>query len=229
MKELQQAVGDAFEKIVAAGTIEAAIEKKLTETVTSIIDHELRSYSDFGKALEAHVKSAINVDLQRLELPGYNDLILKLISRQVAAQLDSQLAAHVEKQMTELLAPPPAEIKLSDLLKQFIDNKASDCPCDGPEAISLHVERSSGGYAHVYFDEKEHQQKYSCEYSIHIDSEGKVYSLKIKEQDPKKQIFVGPFYNFERRIFQLYAAGTKLIIDGDDADAFDTYYPGRDY
>ena len=51
MNELQQAVGAAFEKIVAAGTIEAAIEKKLTETVTSIIDHELRSYSDFGKAL----------------------------------------------------------------------------------------------------------------------------------------------------------------------------------
>lgn len=228
MNELQQAVGTAFEKIVSAGVIETAIEKKLTETIISIIDHELRSYSDFGKALEAHVKKAVNVDLGRLELPGYNDLILKLIERQVAAQLDNQLAAQIEKQMAELLAPPAAEIKLSELLKDFIETKASDCPCDGPDSISLHVEKSSGGYAHVYFDEEDDRAKYSCKYAIHVDNEGKTYSLKIDEKDPKKQLFVGPFYNFERRLFQLYAAGTKLVIDGEDEGDFDTHYPGRD-
>lgn len=229
MHELQQAVGAAFEKIVNAGVIEAAIEKKLTETVISIIDHELRSYSDFGKALEAHVKQAVNVDLGRLELPGYNDLILKLIQRQVATQLGNQLAAQIEKQMTELLAPPAAEIKLSELLKDFIETKASDCACDGPDAISLHVEKSSGGYAHIYFDEQEDCSKYSCKFAIHVDNDGKAYSVKIDEKDPKKQLFVGPFYSFERRLFQLYAAGTKLVIDGDDENDFDTAYPGRDY
>lgn len=35
-------------------------------------------------------------------------------------------------------------------------------------------------------------------------------------------------HGFKRRLFQLYAAGTKLIIDGDE-NSINTYYPGRDY
>jgi site-specific DNA-cytosine methylase len=120
MQELQQAVSNAFANVVAAGTIEKAIEEKLTSTITSIINEELRSYSDFGKALSEQVKAAMQVDFSNLELPGYNDLILKLIRAQVEHQASTSIAAQVEAQMKELLAPAPAEIKLSELVEEFI-------------------------------------------------------------------------------------------------------------
>lgn len=229
MQDLQNAVSAKFAEIAASGAIEAMIEKQLTETISSIIKDSLRSYSDFGKGIEQAVKKAVNVDLARLELPGYNDLILKLIQRQVSAQMENAMATQIEEQMRDLLSSPPTEIKLSDLLKEFIEHEASDCVCDTPDRISLHVEKRSDGYTHIYFDKDENKSEYSCAFALHVTPDGKVYSLKIDEENPKKKLFAGPFYNVERRIFQLYAAGTRLIVDGDSEDDFDTSYPGRDY
>ncbi len=56
--------------------------------------------------------------------------------------------------------------------------------------------------------------------------DGRVYSVRINEIAPKNALFIGPIYGFERKLFQLYAAGTKLVIDC-DVDDIDTSYPGR--
>jgi hypothetical protein len=233
MQDLQNAIAASFDKIASAGKIEEMIEKQLTETIGGIIKDSLRSYSDFGKALEEKVKAAVNVDLRNLELPGYNDVILKIIERQVAGQLEGSIAKNVEKQISELLAPPPAEIKLSELLNEFIKSKSQDaaCLCYGRERISLHIERSDAvaGYVGIYFDEKDGVSKYSCNIQLNVTDDGSVFGIKINEHDPKKTLFVGPLFGFERRLFQLYAAGTKLIVDGDSEDDFDTHYPGNDY
>jgi hypothetical protein len=232
MQELQQAVANAFANVVAAGTIEKAIEEKLSKTITSIIDDELRSYSDFGKSLHEHVKASMAVDFSNLGLPGYNDLILKIVRRQVEAQVNATIAAQIEPQLTELLSPAPAEITLTQLIAEFIKDRSDyhGCSCDSPDQITLIVEGSESvdGYHHIYLDEEEGKSKYSCAIQIATNKESEVYSLKIDDRDPKKALFVGPLYNFERRVFQMYAAGTKLIVDGNE-DSIDTHYPGRDY
>ena len=232
MQELQNAVANAFANILSAGVIEQEIEERLTKTITSILDEQLRSYSDFGKALGDHVKQAMQVDFDHLGLPGYNDLILKTIRHQVNQLADDSIAKHVEEQMRELLSPAPAEIKLSQLVAEFIKDKHDDysCSCDGPERIALFVvgSRSGGpvGYHNIYLDKDEDKSQYSCAIRIATDEDGRVYSLKIDEVDPKKTLFIGPLWNFERRLFQMYAAGTKLIVDGDE-HSIDRYYPGR--
>lgn len=228
MEQLQQAVTDSFKKIVESGVIEAAIEKKLTETINSILDSELRSYSDFGKQLGAQVKSALNVDFSNLQLPGYNDLILRIVRKQVDALVTNSVALHVEEQMTALLAPPPAEIRLSKLVADFIEaNKPDGCACGESDHISLLVEKSEHGYCHVYMDKDAGKSKYSCDLQVHVNSDGRVYSLKINDKEIGKSLFIGPMYGFDLDLFQMYAAGTKLIVDGDE-DSIDTYYPGHD-
>jgi hypothetical protein len=229
MEQLQQAVTDSFKKIVESGVIETAIEKKLTETINSILDTELRSYSDFGKQLGAQVKSALNVDFSNLELPGYNDLILKIVRRQVDGHVAQSVAAHVEEQMAALLAPPPAEIKLSKLVADFIESKKSDdCSCSGSERISLHIEEINYGGYWIFMDPAEGKEKYRCGVRIGVSSDdNRVFSLNIDEKNAKSTLFVGPMYNFERDLFQMYAMGTKLIVDK-DADDIDTRYPGHD-
>lgn len=236
MQELQQAVSNAFANVVAAGTIEKVIEEKLTSTITSIISEELRSYSDFGKALGEQVKAAMQVDFSNLGLPGYNDLILKIIRAQVEHQTSQSIAAHVEEQMKELLAPAPAEIKLSELIEEFIkeEDDRFGCSCDKPDQITLIIHDGTDGgrysslknYHHIYFDKEPGKDKYECDFQIDIN-EGRVYSVRLDKRDPNKSIFIGPIYGFARRIYQLYAANTRLILDG-DADSINTYYPGYD-
>ncbi|KWK79403.1 hypothetical protein WM16_07620 [Burkholderia ubonensis] len=228
MKELEQVVASAFSNIVNAGVIEKAIEEKLSKTITSIIDEELRSYSDFGKLLSEHVKKAVQVDFSNLGIPGYNDLILKIIRQRVDASLNEQIEKHVTSQLEELLAPAPEEIKLSELVADFIkfqaDKQLYSCSCDLPDRITLLVE-TSGSFTHIALDKEFGTERYRCPWRIDTN-DGRVYSVKIDETDPKKAIFIGPMYGFERRLFQLYAAGTKLIIDA-DVDEIDTSYPGR--
>ncbi|AIP66289.1 hypothetical protein [Burkholderia thailandensis] len=235
MKELQQAVSAAFSNIVAAGAIEKAIEEKLTKTITSIIDEELRSYSTFGEQLKEHVKAALQVDFHNLGLPGYNDLILKIIRQQVDAQLNATIETQIEQQMKELLAPAPAEIKLSQLVEEFIKDEHTNrqyrsCSCDESDQITLIVREASGGslkFHHIHLDTERGTDYYSCPYQIDVH-DGRVYSVQLDRKDPSKTLFVGPMNGFKRRLFQLYAAGTKLIIDGDE-NTINTYYPGRDY
>jgi hypothetical protein len=230
MQELQNAVVNAFAKILAAGVIEQTIEDNLTKTIKTAIDENIRSYSDFGKTLSDHVKQAMQVDFQHLGLPAYNDLILKTIRRQVNQLAEDSIAKHIEDQMKELLEPAPTEIKLSQLVADFIKDKHDHhgCVCDGPERIALFVEgsRSVSGYHHISLDKDEDKSRYSCAIQIATAEDGRVFSLKIDDDNPKDKLFVGPFWGFERRLFQMYAAGTKLIVDGDE-HSIDRYYPGR--
>lgn len=229
MEQLQKTVTDSFSKIVASGVIETAIEKKLTETINSILDAELRSYSDFGKQLGAQIKTALNVDFSNLGLPGYNDLILKIVRRQVDGHIAKSAAMHIEEQMAALLAPPPAEIKLSKLVADFIEAKKSDdCSRGGSDRISLHVEETGYGGYWIFIDEVGGKEKYRCDIRIGINStDGQIFGLKIDEKDVKSTLFIGSMYNFERDLFQLYATGAKLIVDK-DADDIDTRFPDHD-
>jgi hypothetical protein len=229
MKQLQQAVTESFNKIIESGVIEKAIEQKLTRTIDDILDVELRSYSTFGKEVSEHVKKALQVDFTFLGLSSYNDIILKLIRRQVDGQIGNILATQVEAQMKDLLAPAPAEITLSKLIADFIEfSKPDTCSCDGPERISLHVEKSSYGGHLISFDEEPGKASYQCDYQLGVTNpEGKIFSLHLQQRDTRKTIFVGPIYGFERSLFQMHTAGTKLIVDGNEDD-IDTHYPRYD-
>lgn len=232
MQDLTNAVNEVLKRIIASDTIEKAIEAQLTKTIQREVESALSSYSEFGKELDAAIKSALKVDFSGLGLTGYNDVIIKIVRAQVDANVNNLLAKQVEEQMTELLAPPPAEIKLSKLVEQFIEANKPDgysCSCDDSDRITLIVEHSDyndqSGW--VYLDKAEGMEKYQCSTRLAYNDQ-RVYSIKIDDKDPSKTMFVGPLFKFERSLFQMYAAGTKLIIDG-DADSIDTYYPGRHY
>lgn len=228
MKELKDIVAAAFDNIVASGAIEQAIEKKLGECITSAIDSQLRSYSDFGKAIEEKVKQAIGVNLAEIDLPSYADLIGNILRRQVEAGMQNEATKHLEKRIGELLAPAPAEITLKKLIENFIeariDSRGDSIRGDDFTLIISHSEGSTAGYKNIFIDEDAHTTKYSCSIQIGVNAKGEVYSLKIGGNNVKDQLFIGPLYNFERDLFQLYTAKSKLIVP-DDADPSD--YPTR--
>lgn len=223
MDQLKSAVTAAFERIAASGVIEQTIEKKLTETIVEAVNSHLRSYSDFGQAIQKHVQQAIGVDLERADLPSYNDFVLKVIRKQLDAAMVGPAAKQIEEDMAKLLAKAPTEITLQELVDDFI--KAYKEDREG-EAFTLHIEHESYGFKYVCLDVDPDKGRYSCDFRIGIDKQGHVYSLQLGAKDVSKTLFVGPIYGFERDVFQLYAAKTKIVIpEGASPDDFDTSFP----
>lgn len=225
MDDLKSAVSTAFANVVASGAIEQAIEKQLASTISSLIQHELRDYSDFGKALKERVQQAVAVNLDRMDLPSYNDLILQIIRRQLDGAMQSEAVQQLESNMAKLLAAPPAEMTLEKLIEEFIDANKEDR--EG-ESFTLIIDRKYGS-TYVCLDDESGKSEYSCDYRIGVDRDGKVYHLAFGGKDASKTLFMGPFYNFERTLFQLYAAKSKLIVEADaEPHDFETSFPYND-
>lgn len=228
--DLSTAVATSFSNILASGMIEKAIEEELSKTISSLIKEQLRSYSDFGEQLKAAVKDAMKIDLQNLGIPSYNDLILKVLRNQVDALAHDAIAEQVEKQMTDLLQPAPKEIKLSELVASFIEsNKSSTyCSCDAPSSITLFVEESQYSSRWIRLDKEPGVRKDDCKISFGVsDHDNRMFGLRLDRSHVDKTLFLG-LYGFDRKIFQMYAAGTKLIVDGDQHDINKSYHDSDD-
>jgi hypothetical protein len=226
MKELETAIVAAFNKMAETGAIQTIIENKIEKTVADILDGILKSYSDFGKNLATHIQQSLNVDLSQLGLVGYNDIVLKIIKAKLDDSINIIGKNRLEKELSELLVNPPAEIKLSqlvtDMKESYQDRGYSQCTCIVED--SAYSSTICQAYLRIYLDAKE-KDKNSCEYRLGVTDKGEVYSFNISGRDPAKTIFVGPSYGFDRALFQMYTAKTKLIVDEDEVER---YYPGYD-
>lgn len=219
MNELSQAIQTAFTGMVESGQLTKIIEANVQKSVETVLSEALRSYSPFQKALAEHVQKSLSVDFSNLGLAGYNETILKIIK----AKLDASIHKFADKQfaesMDELLQNPPAEIKLSALVKMLSDEAKED---DNHEGISWHLvmSDSSDGWGHLKMDAKPDVRKDDCRFEIAFTAKGEIYRIYIPYSgDVTKKIFAGPFFGFERVLFQMYAAKTKLILDEDAVES----------
>jgi hypothetical protein len=225
--DFRKAVIDSLDRVIASGKIEEMIEAKITKTIESILDDALRGYGDFGKAISEQVKASLKID-DRLGLPAYNDLILKIVQRQIDGQIGNAMQKQVADQLAELLQTPPAEIKLSELAKQFGEFANESYERDESERFTFGMEESGSckGYFYIWLDAKDRKNQYDANYRLGVDGKGKVYSLTVHGENDSKRLFVGPMHGFERLLFQLKVAGTTIICDCEPSD-IDTYYPDQ--
>lgn len=225
--DMRECLVTAVDRLIASGEIEKQIEKALASTVATAIEHELRSYSDFGKSLTEKVQAAFALN-GSLDLPSYNDALLKIIHAQVEHQTRDTIQRQVAERMKELLTPPPESISLTKLVEQYIEHVKEHveggCVCYGEEqSITLIVEESSTkGFHHVYLDDEPNKKRDSCDINIGLHRD-EVYHLSFRNQAVEKQMFAGPFYGFERMLFQMKAAKSKLVLDA-TADELDLSY-----
>jgi hypothetical protein len=227
MSEIANAVNAALDHMTTTGKIETLIAEQIETTVKKVIRDCMEQYSAFGKRLTKAIEDGLQVDLDRLQLVGYHEFILNYIRRQLDAQLLDQAKVMIDERLTELLQPPPKSINLSKVVAEFIEVHSERWVRQDHDSITLIVEKTDYGYAHVYLDAESGKDKYKCKYQISVDANNKVYSLKIDDSDPRRQLFIGPLFQIERTLFALYASGGQLILDK-EVDDIDTDYPPRE-
>lgn len=225
--DFRTAVIESLDRLIASGAIEKAIEATLAKTIATVLEHELRSYSDFGKQIEEAVKQSLAIRGD-LDLPAYNDTLLQILRRQVETQTNAVLEQQVVSRMKELLTPAPESITLTKLVEAFMeqvkDHTDSGCVCYGEGEYGVSVDVTQDGYfGHIRLADEPDAKKWDIDIGF-SNREQTIYSLRLGAET-EGRIFAGPFYNFERLLFQMKAAGTKIVIDCDPADLETTFEP----
>lgn len=213
----QETVNTGLQKIIDGGGLTAMIEKQIEKSVNEIVVDSLKAYSDFGRNLSEAVKGALSIDTGRLNLDEYNMVVLSIVRQKIEAAISLAGRERLSKDMDDLLgATAPAEIKLSDLIKEFkkwaVESKQSHC-------CTIIIEESEYRSRWIYLDPAGKKSKYECQFQILTGSDGGgVTFCKLGGVNPKEHLFLGTLYGFPRTVFRLYASGTNLVIDETDFD-----------
>jgi len=227
MFDLEQHVTDAVKKLVTEGKMAAMVEAHVAKMRDSILAAALRSYGDIGKQSQEAVKTAIAIDPSALGLCGYNQTVLAIVKQKLDAAVQKIGVEKLSKDMDDLLGTcAPETVKLSVLVEQFKEWAAGH----GSESqCTIIFEESQYGSRWLYLDQDSKNGKYDCRFSMLIPDKdgaggtctttGTTPSLcKIKGRDPKQTFIMGTLCGFERTLFQMYAAGTKIIVDETEFD-----------
>lgn len=222
---IEETIAQALTAALAPERLQAVIEKQIAEVADRAIKDAFSTYGDFSKTVATAVKSLIPHELSLDGAANWNHAIGQHIAERLMAVNDQRIAQAISPMLDELLATPPAELKVSELVAKAVEywgEEYGERKHGRPTIIFDH--RDSNGYWGMALDKESGTSEYSCAIRIQVNSKGDVYSLKVNECDIKKTKFAGPFFNFEAYLFQLYTGGTKLVLDTEDFS--DVYYPG---
>lgn len=237
--DFSKVLHDAVGAVIASGKIEATINAAVEKAVLDAVQSELRTYSDFGKAVSEAVNAAVKVD--RLSLPEYNAILLDALSHHVDATMRAAAADSIKNLASDLLRTPPAEIKLSELVEEYKKHLVEDRHSGAyGEHITCDVEitksdlvgkpwRSAWISLHPTKPESSRYSstsRYSSDVRIMVsgyEGELSVSSIWLAGAEAKAPgLFIGNGYGFERTLFQLWANKTLFVLD---EGAVDTEMP----
>lgn len=222
---LNQMVNESLKNIEEEGFVQATVEKKMKQTMESIIDDIFSSWSNFGKNLKEHIQQELKVNLDELKLEAYNHMILNVVKEKMDEAIHVQGTEKIKKQLDYLLSDTKTEYKLSEIIERMKDK---DMEWDSDEyydrQISLHVEKASV-LSFVYFDKEEYKEKYECQYKLSIDNEGRLNSCRIDDKEFDNKVIMGGLHGVDELLFKIYTTGAKVLLDENDISV---YYPSED-
>lgn len=233
---LNSALLQAVDNVITSGKIEATINAAVEKAVLDAVQSELRTYSDFGKAVSEAVKAAVKID--RLSLPEYNAILLDALSRHVDATMRAAAADSIKNLASNLLRTPPAEIKLSELVEQYkqhlVEDRSSDAYGDHiiceveTTKIDLAGKPWRSGWISLHPTKSQYSRtsRYTSDVRIMVSGdEGELHVSSIwfgGAEAKAPGLFIGSGYGFERLLFQLWANKTRFVLD---QEAVDTAMP----
>jgi hypothetical protein len=221
--DLNKMVNNALAEMTEAGYVQQVVKKELEKTVASVVNDLIGGYrSEFKVSLENHVKENLNVDMNYLNLSGYNVLLLNTVQEILDDQIQTEGIERVKKELTKMFSPmEKKEWKLSEIIEKMKEDANEDHEKDG-DSISYHYDDSFSLGIHVHFDPEENETKYGCKYMLYISRDrknevsGRLDSLRIGDRELTNKQILNGLYGFDKFLFQLYATGATIIVDNDE-------------
>lgn len=212
-KDFSSLISAAVTERLQGDFVEQRVLARVDKLITEAIDDALRSYSDTGKLVRKAVEESLRVS--NLDLPAYGHVVSQMLKTQIEAKVSELVAGQLAQDMDELLGLAPKEIKLSQIVKDAIEERYDHGELYGDVATCI-VGDNSHSSTWVYFDPDEADQtKYNCKFRMLIRDDGTMANLTINGTDTKQSKALGRFYDTEQKLRAYLACGTRIIIDED--------------
>jgi len=222
MNSLQEMINTSLVELFDSGKAKEIVDGYVEKMVKDVVSSATRPYSEFGKTLEAKLAEHLQVDFGKLDFPAYNHLVTQVVQRSLRHTLQDDAAKQLEVDLTEMLAgETPKEVTLSQLVEQLKEWAREEAYVAlGAEAVTVTIEKTKYDSWWLHLDPEANKEKYQCRFRLHMNMDGTLHSASIGSRDLKTGLFLGSLYGFERTIFRMYTAKTRLIIDTEDPDIY---------
>lgn len=213
--DMNAIINEKLAELHTEGYLEKIIKKQLEDTIKDIVEDSLRSWSDFGKGLKEVVKNQLQINLEQLDLPSYNHVILEVIKTEVEKSVHDVGVAKMTEQLQELLGTKKEFINFSELLKEMVEDecKLNELDYEDVQEITVHADPDRSVLTFIYFDPEPGKSNYRCKYRLVLDTEGCINSIQISDKAFDQKTIMGGLHGLEATLFKLYTHGTKVIMD----------------
>ena len=162
------------------------------------------------------------------DIPKYHDFVSKRLKLAAQSFYDDKLVEVLDSELKEIMSEVPDVINLSWLVEKIVDAARED---ESEGEISLHINKSYSSYW-IGIDKESDKSEYQCGFRIGLSEDSKtgkltIFSLKVDGEDCRKSIALGPFYRFEKILYNAYVNNAEFALDkGKFADDYETewYY-----
>lgn len=225
--DIESVVAQAVAAALAPERLQPIITKQVEKAVDSAIEEQFGYRAPFRKLLEEKMAAAMPARME--DLGRFSDLVLKVISARLHEAQAEAVAQAIQPKLDAMLKPLPPTMKLSELVEKLLPDLADDYRRNGDSQPTIIVDRDGTieGYWRLYIDSRDNHDKFSCRLQIAFDKEGKAYSLCIGDEKMEKALLIGPTFNADALLLQIYTCG--ITIELDQHDFSDVYYEGEEY
>lgn len=224
MLNLEQIAIDAVKNVMNSDALKEAIEKKITETITSEITDTFRSYSPFAKAFEAAIKEQMKIDLDNIGFMEYNHFVATTIKKKFMDQLGKPTEEQIGNMVNEVLQLQAETVTLESILDDWRNSKTEYDP-NQPERFAFFVSRGkdswNNGKITFHFDEdsvlgySSERKASNCDYSLTISMDTKkVIGFDLGCGGSKDDAKIKRWrHALESNFFRMYASGTVIDLE----------------
>lgn len=213
--DLNKMVNDTMQQLSESGYVQERVEHHLKQTIDNVLNDAIDSWSSFGKQLKEQVKEQMQFNLDKLDLPSYNHLILNTLKTELERNLTEEGSQKMVKQIQELLGTDDSEFKLSDLVKEMVKQDIEDLDDLGYEEskeVTVKVEHKYSSI-YIYMDPEEDQDWYHCKYRIWLNEDYTVQTIEINDKTFDNKVIMGGLWGLDATLFKMYTRKAKVIID----------------
>lgn len=212
----------ALDRALAPAVINPILDKYIGKAIEDAIKEATGYRSEFQKALGEQLATAFPHGLHIDDVAKFQQVLNWSISKMVGDANRAAIEASMQKVVGLLLPDIPAIVKLSE----FMNGVREGLWVDGNDPFYAYLEKSSGGYTHIYLDKNEHpglksflerdDVKYQAAYQLGVLKDGDVYSLKLKGTLITPSSMPDVVGCFDAALMAMYVGRTRLEIDMDD-------------
>lgn len=213
--DLNLIVNNTLADLKEEGYVEKIVKAQLEETLKDIVRSSFRSYGDFGKTLEEEIKKQMDINLEKLDIPSYNQVILNTVKTELERSVHEEGAKKIQEQIQDLLGTSKKEYKLSELIQEIVeqDCELEELSYEECEEITVIIEEKYGS-KYIYIDPEDEKEWYQCKYQLVLDKDDMtVKRAEIGDKSFDNKVIMGGLYGVDSTIFKMWTRGSKILID----------------